>query len=89
MTPLRSKLSAIEEVTNEAENKMLGELQSSVEVLRRQCVDEDVGLLAARVEELQSELLACQKCNLQLKFEHEQVTVSMPRLKVCMNCTSE
>ena len=50
-------------------------------------MDQDVGLLAARVEGLQSELLACQKCNLQLKFEHEQVTVNLPRLKVYMNCT--
>ena len=68
--------------SNETEKRMLHELNLSVDVVKRQCVDVDAGLLAGRVEELQTELLACQKQNIRLKFELEQAVVTQPRMKV-------
>ena len=73
----------MEDESNEAEKKMLQELNSSVDVVKRQCVGADAGLLAGRVEELQSELLTCQKQNMRLKFELEEAVVTQPRMKVC------
>jgi centrosomal protein CEP290 len=75
------KLSTMKDESNETEKRMLHELNLSVDVVKRQCVDVDAGLLAGRVEELQTELLACQKQNIRLKFELEQAVVTQPRMK--------